>query len=131
MPFLHRLRQHDARLLFASLLLLAFAFRALIPVGYMPDMNALQKGVFTLTICTSQGAQNIIADEDGQPVQKHQAKQDGTCLYGWAPKLLLQAPLLALSVSYLLFVETVQREANLNVVQEFFSALQARAPPKA
>jgi len=126
---LQRFRQHDTRLFFAGLLLLAYVFRAFIPVGYMPDMDALRKGVFTLAICTSHGAKTILADDQGQPAKKDNSKRDPGCLFGWSPKVAIETPALLFTPAVFLFVETVQREADLNIVREFFSGLQARAPP--
>jgi len=50
---------------FAHLVLIAFACRALIPIGYMPDFNAASKGSFKVVICTGNGSQVMQLDANG------------------------------------------------------------------
>lgn len=43
----------------AHLLLFAFALRALIPAGYMPDFSATSRGSFKVVICTTASASSV------------------------------------------------------------------------
>ncbi|MEZ5898648.1 MAG: hypothetical protein R3D51_04055 [Hyphomicrobiaceae bacterium] len=61
------MRTATARVWIAKILIIAFACRALIPVGYMPDFDALSKGVVKVVICTSSGDQVIALDANGKP----------------------------------------------------------------
>lgn len=48
----------------AHLLLVLFALRAIIPVGYMPDPAALQDGRFEIVICTPAGLKTVTVVPD-------------------------------------------------------------------
>jgi hypothetical protein len=66
------IRQSDrARALFAALALLVLAMRVLIPAGFMPTSTA--HGVI-ITLCTGQGAINVVVDRDVSP--GHPADRD-------------------------------------------------------
>jgi hypothetical protein len=128
---LSRLRRDDTRAFFACWVLFAFLLHALVPVGFMPDLKALQQGVVKIVICTAQGSGSLFVDKDGQPAhapQHDKAKKD-VCPFGAAP----QTALLAFFPSYLpaLFIVS---ESN-NTLQELFLAArplgisQPRAPP--
>jgi hypothetical protein len=74
------------RLLFraiAGALALAFALRALIPVGYMPDFATLSKGSFEVVICSAAGHGGVaILDLAGRPApHKHGGKVDHVCAF--------------------------------------------------
>lgn len=49
----------------AHLALFLFALRALIPVGFMPDLQALASGSVEIVICTPDGLQSVRVDENG------------------------------------------------------------------
>ncbi len=49
----------------SQLLLTAMVLRALIPVGYMPDLPAAANGIFKVVICTTDGAKTIAVDRNG------------------------------------------------------------------
>jgi len=73
----------------ARLTLLLFALRALLPVGYMPDVRALERGQVQIVICTGYGAKSLLVDEAGQPVEGQgagKAQHDGAadCPFGMA-----------------------------------------------
>lgn len=65
------MRTATARMWIAKILIIAFACRTLIPVGYMPDFDALSKGVIKVVICTSSGDKTVAFDANGKP---HPAK---------------------------------------------------------
>lgn len=48
--------------------MLLFALRALIPVGYMPDLGGLREGQVQIVICTGTGTQVLLVDAAGQPL---------------------------------------------------------------
>ena len=52
--------------LIAGVLCFVLLFKMLVPAGFMPDMNALQHGVYKITICSADGAKNIWVDKDQQ-----------------------------------------------------------------
>jgi len=52
--------------------LVALILRALVPAGYMPDMDGK---VFHVTICTIDGPQEIAVDGKMQPVADHPVKE--------------------------------------------------------
>jgi hypothetical protein len=47
-------------------------FKVLVPVGFMPDMAALQHGIYKLTICTGSGAKEITVDQNQKPIDAGQ-----------------------------------------------------------
>lgn len=49
--------------------MLLFALRALVPVGYMPDLGALRDGQVQIVICTGTGTQALLVDAAGQPLE--------------------------------------------------------------
>lgn len=60
------------------LLIVAFALRAVIPVGFMPDLAALGQERVEIVICTGIGAQSIEVDADGQPVKPGPSDRSST-----------------------------------------------------
>ena len=36
----------------------------LVPVGFMPDFNAMRQGVYKVTICTGMGHQSVLVDQN-------------------------------------------------------------------
>jgi hypothetical protein len=72
--------------LFTWLLCLTLLFKVMVPVGFMPDLGALQHGIYKIKICSSFGTQNIFVDQTQKPVdgdhqnKDHKAeKADSTC----------------------------------------------------
>lgn len=60
----------------AHLLLVLFALRAIIPVGYMPDPSALQDGRFEIVVCTPAGLKTITVSPDAAGPDTAGADQD-------------------------------------------------------
>ena len=52
----------------ARLTLLVFALRALVPVGFMPDLGALGHGQVQIVLCTGDGTRSLLVDEAGRPL---------------------------------------------------------------
>lgn len=84
----------------AGLLVVTFALRAIIPVGYMPDFGALSKGVLSVTICTTQGLKTISVDADGKtlPGKKHQ-DQNHPCAFAGIAQVAISVGEIALSLT--------------------------------
>lgn len=53
--------------------MLLFALRALVPVGYMPDLGGLREGQVQIVICTGAGTQVLLVDANGQPLDRNHA----------------------------------------------------------
>lgn len=45
-----------------------FLLHALVPVGFMPDVDALQIGKLEIVICTGTGFKTLTVDENGNPL---------------------------------------------------------------
>lgn len=52
--------------LFYLLLVISILLRALLPTGFMPNLAAAQQGLFKITICAAQGAEDIFVDHHMQ-----------------------------------------------------------------
>ncbi|WP_339856656.1 DUF2946 family protein [uncultured Nisaea sp.] len=61
----------------ARLTLLLFILRAVIPVGYMPDLQALADGGVEIVICTPSGIETIRVGPDGRPIGPSDKKDNG------------------------------------------------------
>lgn len=72
------------------LLAVAFALRALIPVGFMPDLAAARDGNFRVIICTVHGMMTAEVDDTGRIVpEKTDAKAAQQCIFSVLGTLLL------------------------------------------
>jgi len=93
-----RLKASPACRFAARLTLLLFALRAAVPVGYMPDLGALQEGEVQIVICTGSGTQTLMVNTAGQPVDiggdvsKHGAA--GDCAFGMVAGKIFVLPAL-------------------------------------
>ena len=81
----------------ARLALLLFVLRALVPVGFMPDLAGLADGRIEIVLCTPEGLKAVSFDKDGRPLphddsQKHDAVTGGDCPFGLAVGTALLAP---------------------------------------
>src|SRR3546814_14009145 len=64
----------------------AFAFRAFMPVGFMPDVRALQSGKLVLTLCTAGGGTALITlDLSGSEERRVGEECVSTCSSRWSP----------------------------------------------
>ena len=121
----------------ASLLLLAFALRALVPVGYMPDFAAAAKGEYKVVICSAAGSKTISLDADGLPASQQPGDHapaghdDQPCAFTGIvamadpefPGLKISAPVTALEII------APRRTAELPPARAG-PALGSRAPPQ-
>jgi hypothetical protein len=82
-----------------QLVALCFVIRALVPLGYMPDLNSAHDGTFKLVICTSTGLQVVAIGDDGQPISDPATSHaKGDCPFGGLPQLgQLSSPAAAIS----------------------------------
>lgn len=78
--------------------------RAVVPVGFMPDLTRLADGVFEIVICSPDGIATITVDAAGDPVTPHHADpgpmHDGLCPFAAAAALALAALAVILFGSY-------------------------------
>jgi hypothetical protein len=87
----------------ARLILVLFALRAMVPVGYMPDLGALEHGQVRIVVCTGAGFKTLLVDEAGQPVGSQEAGKtqhagDG-CPFGTASASAFLAPALVVTLA--------------------------------
>jgi hypothetical protein len=98
------LHRHPASRIAARLALLLFALRAMLPVGYMPDLGALKEGQVQIVICTGTGTQALFVDASGQPIDHESDPGEGyggaaDCAFAAAmAKAVAQPPVLAVLV---------------------------------
>jgi hypothetical protein len=59
----------SVRRLAAGLLLLAVLLRGMVPAGFMPDLDALKRGVFAISVCSGGAYKDILVDAEGVPVE--------------------------------------------------------------
>lgn len=77
------LRSRSLREWLGGLLLVALVIRALVPLGFMPDIRALGNGDIKIVICTADGAKSVSVDPDGQPrPDKGASSHDFACAFG-------------------------------------------------
>jgi hypothetical protein len=60
----------------AMLLCIALMFRVIVPAGFMPDMAAMQHGMYKIRICTGYGPQNMNMSVDQGQKQTDSGKTD-------------------------------------------------------
>jgi hypothetical protein len=67
-----------ARHAVAGLALVLFALHAVLPAGYMLDLESLRDGRYEVVICTGAGLQTIVLDKSGNKVDPAAPAADGT-----------------------------------------------------
>jgi hypothetical protein len=78
----HRSLQSQATRLITSLVFCAFLLRALVPVGFMPDIAGLLAGGMPLVICSGGMEKTVFVDADGQPLADHSVPAaEAPCLF--------------------------------------------------
>lgn len=60
------------------LLAALFSLRALLPLGFMPDLDAASAGRFEIALCTAYGPSTLTVDAAGQPSRDDPAGTDRT-----------------------------------------------------
>lgn len=127
--FLSRLRDHGVRKFLAALTFFAFFTHALIPVGYMPDTKALERGLVKIVLCTAQGTGSITLDQDGKQHAPSTKGQLGFCAFGVAPTGTVPA-FAALVIPAVLFVASASIGIKTLILERLSPDIsQPRAPP--
>jgi len=80
------------RRLLARATLVLFALRALVPVGFMPDLDALGAGHLDIVLCTAHGGVTLPPDADGIPARPHKSP-GADCPFGMALAKSFVAPI--------------------------------------
>ncbi|HUG57256.1 MAG TPA: DUF2946 family protein [Candidimonas sp.] len=105
----------------------AFACRALVPTGFMPDTNALRNGQLVLTFCTVGGGTSILP-LNLPDTPKSAADQDATnsidCPFG----LLAEQAMVAPSAMQVL-VAAILRQVSPTLLFKALPPLPAHGPP--
>ena len=121
------------RQFFVSALWLAIAamvLRAFVPAGWMPNTNGLSNGA-PIVICSGSGAQTILMDQDGKPVQPTNPTDHGICVFAASGPLSL--PLTILVLALLVFAVGTQialpQNDRIEVGRRLFGGAGPRAPP--
>lgn len=112
----------------------ALFLKVVVPVGFMPDLDALQQGVFKITICSSYGAQEILVDKNLKEIGKagqhnNNGKQNhDVCPFGAAPQAALVFALIIFALtSFYILQYSIHRDRWL--IQQVSIAPWARGPP--
>lgn len=114
------------------LVLFMVLLKGFVPQGYMPDMDALKKGIVSITICTASGFEEKLVDGSfigkASPTTHHKAASD-FCPFGWTPHAVVS------QLSLFFLPELFSVPASLLALQELFlrktshSLASPRAPP--
>lgn len=117
-------------------LLFAFVVRALVPVGFMPDLAAARDGTFKIVICTSNGLAVLGVDENGNPtdvspnngpITKHTGDP---CVFSGMTPFALGADVAALTVPLAYAAPAVSPRSGFALPPvRAGPALGSRAPP--
>ena len=108
--------------------------RAVIPVGFMPNVSALADGVLEIVICSGAGIKTIALDESGAPVAPSRPHtnhvQDGLCPFATASALAAVALISALFRPYRWPSRALFSVDKIQFAPAYHSgALGPRAPP--
>ena len=119
------------------LLCLVLAFKMLVPAGFMPDLGALQHGVYKITICSGDGTRSILVNQDNKKIDDsqqdnsgHKTEKSGSLFCPFAGMHASGLPILAVLLSLLLLWRQAryvpERKASRSVR---LTSAWARAPP--
>ena len=114
--------------------LLLFALRAVVPVGYMPDLGALRDGQVQIIICTGTGTQALLVDQSGHPVEDggaadHAGASDCAFAISTATALALPSAVPSLSLPLAAGRTARTSEAGTSFPPAQGPPLGPRAPP--
>ncbi len=126
------MQKNNASLIFLRelafmLALMAFTFRALIPIGFMPGTQNDHASL--LTICSgTAGIAEAVLDSDGKPAKDHTSAAEQPC--GFAVNLAMldghNAPALALPVVFAVLLSVL---SDSIASARLYSSHSSRAPP--
>ena len=119
----------------AYLLCLTLMFRVIVPVGYMPDLNALQHGFFKITICSAHGAKDIWIDQNQNQVDpqhqhqsNHQTGKHDVCSFAGLHASVI--PILSFALALLLLLRKVRYKLiDADIRSTVLVSAYPRGPP--
>ncbi len=132
-PFTRRTRRSPSAYTFVPwLLAAAFMLRALLPVGYMPDADALKRGDLAIAFCTADGTLTTIPFDSKLPA--HAPDGEATyahCPFGaLKPLALIDPPALPASTTRIVLASALAApEPESNRLEVAGPPLGSRAPP--
>lgn len=74
------------------LIAVAFVCRAFMPIGYMPDTNALRNGQLVLTLCTAGGGVSFLPLNVSDDQKQQDVSRGDSCPFGMVAGHALMAP---------------------------------------
>jgi len=116
------------RLALALVLLVALAFRALIPAGWMPNLQGV--GGAPLVICTAQGAETLFPDAQAHPGKPHSDPRRDGCPFA-VQALASGPPPIHVSVQLAFVIAAASQPSNpaVPVAPRRRGETNPRAPP--
>jgi hypothetical protein len=126
-------RRAHWRQVMSIFLIAAFAMRAFIPAGYMPDFKAFAAGTFKVVICTATGVKSLAIDATtGQPVEQQAGHPEQPCAFSGLAAIALPDITIAAAPCCVPVVapSLPQREAEMPPARAG-PANGSRAPPEA
>ncbi|MCR9074203.1 MAG: hypothetical protein NXI18_21250 [Alphaproteobacteria bacterium] len=125
-----------ARRVIAWTLLVLVMLRAAIPVGFMPDLDALRDGWIEIVICTPGGLKTIaVSDAKGGPAGSEDGSSTGPSAHECpfdavvSQAALLADPVLDIGYAVALAAKPVTAGTAAPTLQSFGPPLGSRAPP--
>jgi hypothetical protein len=119
----------------AFLLCIALLFKVIVPTGFMPDMDALQHGIYKIKICTGYGAKEIFVDQNQKSTDTqqnhpdHKSEKHGS-LCAFAGLHAAGLPVAILTLALLLLWRQSRYSPKTELIRSTFpSAMWARGPP--
>lgn len=111
------------------LLIIAFAFKAMLAPGLMVDAASLSSGIIKVVICTPDGHELIYLDENGQQVNQNELERSSEfCPFGSCPTATLHSTDFSVFTTY--YYDTVYNLQNsLRDKQLHSNYNRSRAPP--
>ncbi len=121
----------------ATLLCLTLLFKVVIPVGFMPDMDALQHGVYKITICSGYHHAEMLVDDHQKPVNdsgknetSHKTSKTITTLCPFAGINSSALPVAILALALLLFWRELLFRPKTDVIRSVsLASAWPRGPP--
>ncbi len=92
--------------LVAILLCVTMMFKVMVPLGYMPDFEAMRHGVYRIALCKGTSHESVLMTKQGTPLQDHHQQpdapgDDGICPFAGVNGLLLLAVAIVLALQKL------------------------------
>jgi hypothetical protein len=132
---LGKLRISNIRTYLVWGVVLVYLCQALMPVGYMPDMAALHKGLLRITICSGYGRTTIALDSAAQPSKKseapakHKQSLDTACAFSFLPQADAPPLFFAAFIAGFVFAKQIVGYRLIALAKPLRLTAQPRAPP--